>query len=49
MAPRDDAAPARACPIETIARAYLVTMQGDAGLALRCAITDAVADLKVAS
>lgn len=31
--------------IEEIARSYLVTTAGDAGLALRCAISDALADL----
>lgn len=34
-----------ACPVEEIAQAYLVTAHGDAGLALRCAITDALSDL----
>ncbi len=33
------------CPVEEIARAYLATAEGDAGIALRCAITDALADL----
>ncbi len=33
------------CPVEGIAQAYLVTAHGDAGLALRCAITDALSDL----
>lgn len=33
------------CPIETIVCAYLETAQGDAGLALRCAVTDALSDL----
>ena len=33
------------CPVESIAQAYLATTQGDAGIALRCAITDALADL----
>ncbi|WP_342152200.1 hypothetical protein [Methylorubrum sp. SB2] len=33
------------CPVEDIAQAYLVTAHGDAGLALRCAITDALSDL----
>lgn len=33
------------CPIEEIAQAYLFTAHGDAGLALRCAITDALSDL----
>lgn len=32
-------------PVEAIARAYLATTHGDAGIALRCAITDALADL----
>lgn len=34
-----------ACPVEEIAQAYLTTTHGDAGLALRCAITDALSDL----
>lgn len=34
-----------ACPVEDIAQAYLTTAHGDAGLALRCAITDALSDL----
>ena len=33
------------CPVEDIARAYLVSTQGDAEIALRCAITDARSDL----
>lgn len=32
-------------PVEDIARAYLVTAQGDAEAALRSAISDALADL----
>ena len=36
---------AHACPVELIARAYLVTAQGDLELALRSAIADALADL----
>lgn len=43
-APRSGAAEP-ACPVEDIAQAYLVTAHGDAGLALRCAITDALSDL----
>jgi len=31
--------------VEEIARSYLQTSEGDAGLALRCAISDALADL----
>ena len=31
--------------VEEIARSYLLTSEGDAGLALRCAISDALADL----
>lgn len=31
--------------VEDIARSYLVTADGDAGQALRCAISDALADL----
>ena len=38
---RDD----RTCPVEAIVTAYLETAHGDAGLALRCAVTDALADL----
>lgn len=34
-----------ACPVETIAQAYLDTSHGDADIALRCAITDALSDL----
>lgn len=34
-----------ACPVEEIAQAYITTAHGDAGLALRCAITDALSDL----
>ncbi|RVU20157.1 hypothetical protein [Methylobacterium oryzihabitans] len=37
--------PAAGCPVETIAASYLVLASGDPGLALRCAITDALADL----
>lgn len=33
------------CPVEEIAQAYLATTQGDAAIALRCAITDALSDL----
>ena len=33
------------CPVEEIAQAYLATTHGDAGIALRCAITDALSDL----
>lgn len=33
------------CPVEEIAQAYLSSTQGDAGIALRCAITDALSDL----
>ncbi|BAU91699.1 hypothetical protein MPPM_3094 [Methylorubrum populi] len=36
---------AAACPVEDIAQAYLSSTQGDAGIALRCAITDALSDL----
>ncbi len=32
-------------PVEDIAQAYLGMTQGDAGIALRCAITDALSDL----
>ncbi len=34
-----------ACPVEAIAAAYLTQTFGDPALALRCAITDALADL----
>lgn len=42
-----DPGPERAttCPVEEIAQAYLSSTQGDAGIALRCAITDALSDL----
>ena len=33
------------CPVEAITSAYLGFAGGDAGLALRCAITDALSDL----
>jgi len=33
------------CPVEEIAQAYLRCTNGDAGIALRCAITDALSDL----
>ncbi|MEN3213394.1 hypothetical protein PUR23_25695 [Methylorubrum populi] len=33
------------CPVEEIAQAYLSDTQGDAGIALRCAISDALSDL----
>ncbi|AWN49506.1 hypothetical protein DK419_26825 [Methylobacterium terrae] len=33
------------CPVEVIAAAYLSQTFGDPALALRCAITDALADL----
>ncbi|GJE70812.1 hypothetical protein [Methylorubrum podarium] len=36
---------AASCPVEEIAQAYLSTTQGDADIALRCAITDALSDL----
>lgn len=49
MAPRDSTRPplpsAQGCPVEAIAQAYLRTTEGDAGQALRFAITDAMADL----
>lgn len=35
-------------PVEEIAQAYLATSYGDAGLALRWAITDALSDLMAA-
>lgn len=39
------ARPAPVGPVEEIAQAYLATTHGDAGIALRCAITDALSDL----
>ena len=36
---------AASCPVEDIAQAYLTSTQGDADIALRCAITDALSDL----
>ncbi len=45
MVPSDETAPSPTCSIETIAQSYLRTTEGDAALALRCAITDAMADL----
>ena len=36
---------AHACPIEAISAAYLGFAGGDAGIALRCAIADALSDL----
>ena len=36
---------ATSCPVEAIAAAYLSQTSGDPELALRCAITDALADL----
>lgn len=38
---RDD----HACPVEAISAAYLGSSGGDAGIALRCAIADALSDL----
>ncbi|GJE12562.1 MULTISPECIES: hypothetical protein [Methylobacterium] len=40
-AKRDD----HACPVEAITAAYLGSSGGDAGIALRCAIADALSDL----
>ncbi|WP_267355359.1 MULTISPECIES: hypothetical protein [unclassified Methylobacterium] len=34
-----------ACPVEAISSAYLGFAGGDAGIALRCAIADALSDL----
>ncbi|CAM2838060.1 hypothetical protein JHFBIEKO_2072 [Methylobacterium mesophilicum] len=34
-----------ACPVDAISRAYLGFAGGDAGIALRCAIADALSDL----
>jgi hypothetical protein len=39
--PRDD----HACPVEAISSAYLGFAGGDAEIALRCAIADALSDL----
>ncbi|MCJ2123227.1 hypothetical protein [Methylobacterium sp. J-077] len=33
------------CPVDAISRAYLGIAGGDAGIALRCAIADALSDL----
>ncbi|GJD69347.1 hypothetical protein [Methylobacterium gnaphalii] len=33
------------CPVEDTVTAYLTTTHGDARLALRCAVTDALSDL----
>ncbi|SFL80196.1 hypothetical protein [Methylobacterium pseudosasicola] len=33
------------CPVDAISRAYLGFAGGDAGIALRCAIADALSDL----
>ncbi|WP_232630783.1 hypothetical protein [Methylobacterium sp. Leaf118] len=43
--PRRSADAPVSCPVEEIAQAYLNATEGDAGIALRCAITDALADL----
>ena len=43
--PRAQPAEPPACPVEDIARAYLLTSAGDADLALRCVIADALSDL----
>lgn len=45
--PAADLGPERttSCPVEEIAQAYLSSTDGDAGIALRCAITDALSDL----
>ncbi|CAA2107326.1 hypothetical protein MBUL_04106 [Methylobacterium bullatum] len=40
-----EAEPALHCPVEEIAQAYLTSTAGDAEIALRCAITDALSDL----
>lgn len=39
------AADGAGCPVEEIAQAYLQSTAGDAGIALRCAITDVLSDL----
>ncbi|WP_457103961.1 hypothetical protein [Methylobacterium sp. P5_C11] len=41
LAARDE----HACPVEAISTAYLGFAGGDAGIALRCAIADALSDL----
>lgn len=43
--PAPDSSPSEACAVEAIAHAYLAGAEGDAGLALRCAIADALSDL----
>ena len=40
-----EAEPGLHCPVEDIAQAYLTSTAGDAEIALRCAITDALSDL----
>ncbi|GJE16650.1 hypothetical protein [Methylobacterium marchantiae] len=40
-----DVVPGHSCPVEEIDQAYLGTTQGNADLALRCAIADAMSDL----
>ena len=41
----DEAPPRLHCLVEEIAQAYLTSTAGDADIALRCAITDALSDL----
>ncbi|MDP4002578.1 hypothetical protein [Methylobacterium sp. NEAU K] len=41
IATRED----HACPVEAISAAYLGFAGGDAGIALRCAVADALSDL----
>lgn len=48
MPQTQSAPPELPCPVEDIARAYLRNTEGDAGLALRCAIADALSDLMAA-
>lgn len=43
--PAEGPSAATSCPVEAIAAAYLSQTSGDPALALRCAITDALADL----
>ncbi|GJD67024.1 hypothetical protein [Methylobacterium frigidaeris] len=43
--PAESPSAASSCPVEAIAAAYLTQTSGDLALALRCAITDALADL----
>jgi hypothetical protein len=46
--PTEPVPPSHTSPVEAIAAAYLTLASGDPALALRCAITDALADLSEA-